>query len=139
LGLTLEFRNCGYLIYVDWIEDSHLDRENVNKQTADLLRTRMQRCQCLFFATSENSFSSKWMPWEAGYFDGVNGKVAIVPIPDTVVTGDAYEGQEYLSLYPYVTLNYPSETERPNLYINDDEDTYVLFSRWLRGEKPIES
>lgn len=98
----------------------------------------MQHCKCLFYAFSENSPLSKWMLWEAGYFDGINGKVAIVPILDSAVWGDAYEGQEYLGLYPYATLNYPPDTGRPVLYINDDEDTYVLFSRWLDGEKPVE-
>src|SRR5215210_1764942 len=93
LGLTLEFRNCAYITYVDWIEDYQLDRANVTRETADLLRIRMQHCKCLFFAFSVNSMSSNWMPWEAGYFDGLNGKVAIVPILDTAVTGDAYEGR----------------------------------------------
>ena len=138
LGLSLELRNCGHLTYVDSIEDFHLDRENVTRQTADILRIRMQHCKCLFYATSVNSSLSKWMPWEAGYFDGIKGRVAIVPILDTAVTGDAYEGREYLSLYPYVTFNYPSDTGKPVLYINDDEDTYVSFSRWLQDEKPVE-
>jgi hypothetical protein len=35
-----------------------------------------------------------------GYFDGFNGKVAIVPIVDTPQS--SFTGQEYLGLYPYV-------------------------------------
>jgi hypothetical protein len=35
-GLDLEFQNLGYITYVDWVTDSHLDRANVTKETASI-------------------------------------------------------------------------------------------------------
>lgn len=93
-----EFR---YKVYVDWMEDTQLDREKVSKATADILRKRMRQCQYLFFVTSKNSSDSKWMPWELGYFDGFRpGNASILPLLDN--PNDSFYGQEYLGLYPVV-------------------------------------
>lgn len=90
---------AGVSVYVDWIDDPLMDRGSVSVKTAATLRTRMQHCESLYFATSNTSPSSKWMPWELGYFDGRRpGYVAILPLVETA--GTAFRGQEYLALYP---------------------------------------
>ena len=101
LGIWLSLEDMGYEVYVDWIHDRHLSRESVTKETAKVLRHRMRNSKSLFFATTANSSSSKWMPWELGYKDGQNNRAAILPVSQ----GDAnsYSGQEYLGIYPYVS------------------------------------
>lgn len=79
-GVKSLIEEMGYKVYVDWIEDSQLDRQKVTKQTAALIKARMSACRSLFFATSDTSPGSKWMPWELGYFDGLKSKVAILPV-----------------------------------------------------------
>ncbi len=93
-----------YSVYVDWIEDQHLERDKVTKNTAQVLKNRMDSAKSLLYVTTENSETSKWMPWELGYFDGVNGHVAILPIMKHDLD-TTYEGQEYLGLYPYITYS----------------------------------
>jgi hypothetical protein len=89
----------GLSVYVDWIEDPQLDRARVTEGTAEVLRMRMQHSKSLIFATSESSPSSKWMPWELGYFDGSKpGHIAILPLVKSA--GSSFVGQEYLGLYP---------------------------------------
>lgn len=98
LGLKRELERVNLTVYVDWIEDPNLDREKVSPTTAEKLRERMRSCRSLVYATSRNASSSKWMPWELGYFDGHQGqsKVAICPIE----TGNgSIRGQEYLGIY----------------------------------------
>ena len=91
----------GLTVYVDWIDDSQLDRSRVTTATAAQLRKRMRQCKSLIFATSKSSSDSKWMPWELGYFDGFKpGHVAVLPLVST--PGAAFVGQEYLGLYPRV-------------------------------------
>lgn len=124
LGLKLHLEEMGCSVYVDWIEDRQLDRSKVNRQTADLLRKRMMRCTSLFYATSDNSEKSRWMPWELGYFDGIKGKVAILPILNNS-TDNRYNGQEYLGLYPYVTKS------NSELFIHNSTYEYQSLSRWL--------
>jgi hypothetical protein len=101
LGVKLAPEQLGHSVYVDWIDDPHLDRENVCTETAQTLRKRMCACRSLFYVTTENAQTSRWMPWECGYFDGNKDKVAILPI--TREAARTYHGQEYLGLYPYTT------------------------------------
>ena len=118
----------GYDVYIDWIEDSSLDRSNVSKLTAQVIRNKMQRCRCLFYVTSANSSSSKWMPWELGLMDGMKEKVAICPLTKEQNSSDNYQGQEYLGLYPYIT---ETKASCSTLWVNNDSQHFVLFERWL--------
>jgi len=87
-------------VYIDWIEDAQMDREQVTAETADTLRKRMAHCKFLLYATSNASPNSKWMPWELGYFDGLRqGNVGVLPIVES--PDDSFKGQEYLGLYPF--------------------------------------
>lgn len=125
LGLKKALEDFGYEVYVDWIDDKQLSRDNVNAHTANQLRNRMKNCRSLFFATSENSSDSKWMPWELGYYDGFRGKVAILPINNSSYQKDTFEGQEYLGLYNYVIDNYGV------LYIKYLNGTTKSFREWV--------
>lgn len=155
---TLE--KMGYTVYVDWINDRLLSREDVSNETAEILQKRMKQSKSLFFATSENSPSSKWMPWELGYFDGIKDKrVAILPIKkENNGFNENFKGQEYLGLYYYVSLNtadkslfgkiYAMEKNAFNsfvkrleqqitVYIHKDLTNYIHFNEWVEGEEPI--
>ena len=126
--------NFSMKCYVDWItEPAALDRNNVNRNSAELLRKRMRQSQSLIFCTSDNSPDSKWMPWELGYFDAYKGRVAILPIIDE---GKTFQGQEYLSLYPYIDLAGVKDSVSKSMWINENSSEYVSFTKWLSGEKP---
>lgn len=127
-------REYNYEVYVDWIVDSSLDRSKVSKQTAKVIKSRMNSCKCLFYVTSDNSPKSKWMPWELGLMDGLKSKVAICPLVREIHEKDEYLGQEYLGLYPYVSETKIEKTDKNALRINDDLEHYVIFSKWLKGE-----
>jgi hypothetical protein len=131
--LTLE-RDFKQEVYVDWAIDKHLSRDDVNSETADVLRNRMNHSDCLFFATSENSPKSKWMPWELGYMDGKKGMVAILPVLNAASGTTKYKEQEYLGLYPYVDKAPAAGIEQ--LWINKDAATYVIYAEWLKGKQP---
>jgi hypothetical protein len=88
LGVKNLLEGEGLRVYVDWVEDQQLDRSRVTAKTAEVLRIRMRNSQSLIFATSESSPSSKWMPWELGYFDGFRpGYVAILPLVTSSTSG----------------------------------------------------
>lgn len=128
LGLALVFQRMEYTVYIDWVVDAHLDRSKVAKETADLLRKRMDDSKCLLYASTENTPESKWMPWETGYFDARTDKVAIIPILNGSKVGYDYKGQEYLGLYPYMTAG-----SNGLLYIVEDSG-WVAFDTWLKRE-----
>jgi len=61
----------------------------------------MNNCKGLLYAASANANTSRWMPWELGYFDGTKNRVAIVPLEanDHMYFFKGFKGQEYLDLY----------------------------------------
>lgn len=135
-GLKLELEDLGYLVYVDWIEDPKLSRANVTKDTALVLQARMKQCKSLVYAFSENASNSKWMPWELGYFDGIKGTVAVLPISKT--SKSSFQGSEYLGIYFYIQIDTISGSNRTALWVYETASKYVLFDYWLIGTKPIQ-
>ena len=121
------FEQIGLSVYVDWIEDSQLDRSNVNIHSAKLLRNRMNNCASLIYITSESAEKSVWMPWELGYMDARTHRVAVAPILDEE---SDFHGREYLSLYPYLDLTSNS------FYIHRSKHEWVRFIEWMRGKNP---
>lgn len=101
IGVKAILEEQGKSVYVDWLEDAEMDRTKVTPENANLLRSRMKACSSLIFVATENSSSSKWVPWELGYFDGYReNAVAILPLVEDWQS--TFDGQEYLGLYPVV-------------------------------------
>jgi hypothetical protein len=133
LGVKGIIQDHGYTVYIDWIDDPDLDRKNVTPETADTLRHRMNVCRSLFYTTTQNSSSSKWMPWECGYFDGKSGRAAILPV--TASKTNEFDGQEYLGLYPYIVED-KGEDGKSHLWVHRSPKIYVEFGEWLNGKEP---
>ena len=133
LGMKLGLEEFGYSVYIDWIEDDSIDRTNVTKENVLWIKERMRNSKCLLYATSSNSFLSKWMPLELGFMDGFNDKVAILPISKTEAT--SYKGAEYLGIYPYIDIEKEKDTGRMLLWITDqaNRNIYTQFNDWLNG------
>lgn len=117
----------GRSVYVDWIEDDHLDRQRVTQKTANILRRRMDRCASLIYLTSVSAARSVWMPWELGYMDARTGRIAVAPILDDNQT---FDGREYLGLYPYLDLT------SDRFWIHRSTSRWISFDRWIGGENP---
>ncbi len=140
-ALKAELEKFGYKVYVDWINDKLLSRDNVSKDTAKVLQKRMKQSKCLIYATSENSSSSRWMPWELGYFDGIKDKmVGILPVKK-YGNGfqDNFKGEEYLGLYYYIDKDRISGKDKEALWVRESLSKYIIFDGWLNDSlKPIE-
>ena len=136
-ALKRQLELLGYSVYVDWINDKLMSRQNVTPKTAEILQKRMKQSKSLFYATSENTSNSKWMPWELGYFDGLKDKrVAILPIKKHNNFSEDFKGQEYLGLYYYVDISQLSNSTKKALFINESSNKYANYDRWLNGEEP---
>lgn len=104
LGVKAMLEEQGLKVYVDWVEDAQLDRSQVSRLTADILRRRMRQSSSLIWVATNAAGESKWMPWELGFFDGFKpNRVAILPLVDN--SSESFRGQEYLALYPLVGKN----------------------------------
>ena len=118
-----------------------LSRDNVSKDTAKVLQKRMKQSKCLIYATSENSSSSRWMPWELGYFDGIKDKmVGILPIKKYGNNfRDDFKGEEYLGLYYYIDKDTIRGKNKEALWVRESFTKYIIFDSWLNnGTQPYE-
>lgn len=138
LNIKRIIKDMGFSVYVDWIDDPQLERTIVTSDTADLIRNRIDSSTCLIYVTSEKSIDSKWMPWELGYADGAKeGLAAVLPVSESLVSTEIYNGREYLGLYYYITKNTIRGTNKSTLWVNKDSKTYVVFEDWLVGKIPF--
>lgn len=128
LGVKGVLEDYGKTVYVDWLEDPQLDRSHVTPATAEVIRERMRQCKSLVYVHSANSGSSKWMPWELGYFDGFNGAVAILPVTRS---GESFQGQEYLGIYPYIDEAPPQGGSTNEIWINKSSTTSKRWGSWI--------
>ncbi len=135
LGLKTLIESFGFSVFVDWIANPDMDRGRVNKETAGQLRDAMKRSSSLLYALSGTSSDSKWMPWELGYSDALHGRIAVVPITDYDIGSESYPGQEYLGLYPYISIA-PTKSGPRKLWVQESSQTYVSLTTWLTGTKP---
>lgn len=129
-GLYLELTGLGYSVYVDWIVDPELNRNNVTKESAELIRKRMKSSKSLLLAISENASISKWIPWELGYVDGNTNKCAIIPVSHEHYAPEVFNGKEYLKLYPFVKKSTLRGTTFEKLWVVEGSKTYSTLKEW---------
>ncbi len=135
-ALFLDLTSMGFKVYVDWIIDPHLDRANVTKQSAELIRNRMKSSKSLLLAISANATTSKWIPWELGFIDGNTTKCAIIPVFDSSYNlPESYLGYEYLKLYPYVKKR-NNKSGESKLWVAENPTTYVVLDDFLKNIRP---
>jgi hypothetical protein len=132
LGVIRIIERTGKTVYVDWVHDPKMDRTQVSPETARILQARMNQCDALFYLHTRQSSSSRWMPWELGYFDGHNGNVAILPVVQEQ-GATQYRGEEYLGLYPFVDFATIENTNSHEVWINRSKDEFAQFGVWKRA------
>mgnify|MGYP000039928475 CR=1 FL=1 len=133
-GIYLELTKLGYSVYIDWLKDPELNRTNVSRETADKIRKRLFQSKCLFYATTINSKKSSWMPWELGFMDGNNQRVAILPMTENHET--EFLRMEYLEIYPYIEKKKVAGSTEQKLWIYENDESYTSFDRWIT-DKPL--
>lgn len=82
-------------MYVDF-QDSSLS-QLPELDLADHLVSKLRQCRLLIFAFSEESVTSRWMPWELGLVHCVIGRAVLWPFTKRALHAKAT--QEYLNLY----------------------------------------
>ena len=127
-------KSCSYTTYVDY-SDSQLDRRHVSEKTAKRLVEKMKKCKGLLYLYSPSSSVSKWCPWEVGVFSGIkNFRCANLPLVE--VSGESFNGQEYLDIYPYVEYEKIKGKNEYQFWIFENSKTYTTLKDWLNGGKP---
>ena len=135
LGVMLLLEDRGLSVYVDKYSDPQMSPAHVSRKTAHVLRSRMRNSEILLYIHSAHSKTSRWMPWELGYFDGLKGKVGVVPV--TRNQEENFKGEEYLNLYPYVDVAKATGSNIDYLWITESSNRYARLDLWARGNANI--
>jgi hypothetical protein len=106
--LRKEMKALGLEVYVDRFDDKLPSRNKVNKKTAATLRKRMRDCRMLVLAVTAHSATSRWIPWELGFFDGTAGEIFVLPLAEGV--REAGPEVAFLNLYRWLDLATAAET-----------------------------
>ncbi|CDT01022.1 putative toll-Interleukin receptor [Sphingobacterium sp. PM2-P1-29] len=130
MALYTDLTERGFRVYVDWLIDPDLNRSVVTKDTAEVIRTRLNNSKSLVIAVSENSSINKWIPWELGYADGHCGKCCILPMMEEQHSKKDFHGSEYLKLYPQIKKQI-SLGGGDTLYVeeNQNKKTFRIYLR----------
>lgn len=56
LGLKYKFKQAGYKVYIDWIDDSNLDRRAVTVDTAKIIKKRIEDSKGIYSHLEYNKF-----------------------------------------------------------------------------------
>jgi hypothetical protein len=135
LGVKALLEDDGLSVYVDRYSDPHLSPDRVTRATAILLRQRLRASASLVYAYSSHSTMSRWMPWELGFFDGMDRPIAVLPV---VPSGQSdFRKEEYLGLYPNMdaeVLNFGDGAKR-TFVVPDPRSprSTIVFREWLQA------
>lgn len=132
-GIYYLLTNLGFKVYVDWIVDPNLDRNNVTKATVEVIRARMKSSKSLIVAISDNANNSKWIPWELGFMDGLTQKCAIMPV-SVNNNSTSFQGKEFFSVYPHI-IQWENRLGVDKLWILEESKKYVVIDSWLKNNE----
>jgi hypothetical protein len=132
LGAVSILKNHGAHVYLDKIDPNM--PPYTSAKTAELLKTRINQSKRFVVLATENSKSSKWVPWELGIADGFKGMnpVAIFPAVENWHQTD-WTHWEYLGLYQRIIWGTIEKSEAQWIALNEEENTAIPLRRWLEA------
>jgi hypothetical protein len=131
VGASRILNNHGAIVYTDE-KDPSLP-PYTNKDTASLLKKRIQQAGKFVLLASDNSKESKWVPWELGNADGYKAisKIALFPAVDEGKS-NAWTQWEYMGLYSKIIWSDLQGQPKPLWIVLDETaNTGVPLNRWL--------
>lgn len=116
LGIYYFLFKKGFKVYLDFVVDPQLKREDCDKETAELIHNRILCSRSLIYASSFSATNSKWMPWELGVADGKKSKCFVLPVSKGYERD--FNQKEYLKLYPLIKKGISNELTVINSFGN---------------------
>lgn len=120
-------KNYNVKCYIDSRDPSM--PETTSGVTASKIKERIKSCKKFILLATEDAIESKWCNWELGFGDANKFKehIALFPIKKVGTSENAYKGNEYMQIYPYITYYGQGEkygdgkTITPGYYIRENK------------------
>ncbi|MGE0395971.1 MAG: toll/interleukin-1 receptor domain-containing protein [Kofleriaceae bacterium] len=128
--------NHGARVYVD-VRDAALTSMAVT-DIAARLRAVIRECKRLVALVTENTSSSRWIPWEMGLADAVatEDRVALFPLRPASSSSEAWARQEYFALYPRIEREYSYVQSKNTYVVHLPRGGTCSLSEWLNRSRP---
>jgi hypothetical protein len=106
-----------------------------SRETAQMLRERIQQSRKFILFTTKNSKDSRWVPWELGIADGYRQPPNVAILPSVDATGEkAWTEQEYLGVYNRIVHGrIEGRPETCYMVYNQKRNSATELGLWLRG------
>jgi hypothetical protein len=126
----------GASVYID-IEDGGMKAASSSSDIATRLRGAIETCKRLVVIVTENTHTSRWIPWEVGLSDAFNGtgRVALLPLKQSASARELWVNQEYFDLYARIERSVSSDY-KPYWSIRMPNGQYWTLRAWLDHTKP---
>jgi len=103
-------QNYGVKVYID-SQDPSMPKVT-SSETAMQIKNRIEKCNKFILLATNGAIDSKWCNWELGFGDAKKYRdhIALLPMKPAGTYDSSYKGNEYLSIYPYIS--YYNGTEK---------------------------
>ena len=124
----------GASVYLD-VEDPGLQSTSP-KETAQRLRSAIRTCRRLVVVITENTQTSRWIPWEMGIADQELGesRVALLPAKAQSYSAEDWSEQSYFNLYARIEPH--SVNASPTWLVRTSAGAWISLSDWVSNTKP---
>ncbi len=130
----------GIKAYID-SQDPTMPRQT-SGITASTIKKRISMCDKFILLATNGAIESKWCNWELGFGDAKkfdNNSICIFPMKDGGMSDSSYKGNEYMSIYPYISFYDGTEKYDTGFFVQRgyyvrDESSQVItpLGEWLR-------
>ena len=124
----------GASVYLD-VEDASLQASSPN-QIAARLRNAIRACRRLVVIVTDNTQTSRWIPWEMGIADQQFGdsRVALLPIKPQSYSAEDWTQQSYFNLYARIEPSGAGTS--PTWLVKTLQGNWVPLTQWINDTRP---
>jgi hypothetical protein len=100
------------------------------------LRKAIRACRRLVVVVTENTQTSRWIPWEMGIADVEFGeaRVALLPIKPNSYSAEDWSEQAYFNLYARIE---PGTTApSPSWLVRTSQGKWISLVEWIQSTRP---
>lgn len=125
----------GANVYLD-VEDASLQSSSPSA-IASRLRNAIRACRRLVVIVTENTQTSRWIPWEMGISDVEFGesRVALLPSKQYSFSAEDWSEQAYFNLYARIE---PANADRSPIWlVRTSAGQWISLTEWVQSTKPL--
>jgi len=124
----------GASVYLD-IQDASL-QSRTPRDIANTLRNAIRSCRRLVVVVTENTQTSRWIPWEMGIADADVGelRVALLPTRPNLFSAADWSDQAYFTLYARIE---PANADpNPTWLVRTSSGQWISLAEWITTTRP---